>query len=244
MALSGFICHDNYLAKIKKLSDEEVGRLFRALMIYHATGEEVEIEGREWLAFDFIKEDIDTAEKVHDEKCKRNQKIRLDAIENERQRTLTNVNERNEEVTDDNESQRTLTYKEKEKEKEKNIKDKNKEKEKERENQERFDRFWSAYPRKENKPAARRAFDKLKVDDELLRTMLEAIEKQKGTAQWQEDGGHFIPHPATWLNGNRWEDVVQRGSPGKTVVAQNYSQRDYGDEDEEAFRRMLEMEGV
>ena len=24
MALSGFICHDNYLAKIKKLSDEEV----------------------------------------------------------------------------------------------------------------------------------------------------------------------------------------------------------------------------
>lgn len=244
MALSGFICHDNYLAKIKKLSDEEVGRLFRALMLYHATGEEVEIEGRECLAFDFIKEDIDAAEKAHDEKCKRNQKIRMDAIENERQRTSTNVNERNEEVTNDNESQRTLTYKEKEKEKEKNIKDKNKEKEKERENQERFDRFWSAYPRKENKPAARRAFDKLKVDDGLLRTMLEAIEKQKGTAQWQEDGGHFIPHPATWLNGNRWEDVVQRGSHGKTVVAQNYSQRDYGDEDEEAFRRMLEMEGV
>ena len=39
-------------------------------------------------------------------------------------------------------------------------------------------------------------------------------------------------------------NMKQRGTPWKTVVAQNYSQRDYGDEDEEAFRRMLEMEGV
>ena len=31
----GFICKDEYLKKLAKLSDQEVGRLFRALMKYH-----------------------------------------------------------------------------------------------------------------------------------------------------------------------------------------------------------------
>ena len=28
------------------------------------------------------------------------------------------------------------------------------------------------------------------------------------TEQWQRDKGRFIPHPATFLNGRRWEDVL------------------------------------
>ena len=69
--------------------------------------------------------------------------------------------------------------------------------------------------------------------------MLTAIEAQKGSAQWQENGGQFIPHPATWLNGHRWEDEVRQGT-SKTVTAQQYTQRDYSDEQAEAMRRMLE----
>ena len=38
--------------------------------------------------------------------------------------------------------------------------------------------------------------------------MLEAIEKHKASSQWQKDGGQFIPHPATWLNQERWEDEI------------------------------------
>ena len=109
MALSGFICHDDYLAKTAKLTDEEVGRLFRALMAYHATGVETEITGREWLAFDFIREDIDRAEKAHNEKCAKNRENRLNALDNERQRSST----------DDNERQRSNTYKDKDNDKEK-----------------------------------------------------------------------------------------------------------------------------
>ena len=59
--------------------------------------------------------------------------------------------------------------------------------------------------------------------------MLAAIEKQKASAQWQENGGQFIPYPATWLNQNRWEDELPKPTAGngKTVVAQQYTQRDY-----------------
>ena len=70
----------------------------------------------------------------------------------------------------------------------------------------RFDRFWSAYPRKAGKGAALKAFQKLNPGEELLEQMLETIRREKGSLQWQEEGGRFIPHPATWLNQGRWED--------------------------------------
>lgn len=45
---------------------------------------------------------------------------------------------------------------------------------------------------------------KLQVDDVVLAKMLDAIERQKQSDQWQEP--KFIPHPTTWLNQRRWED--------------------------------------
>jgi hypothetical protein len=69
-----------------------------------------------------------------------------------------------------------------------------------------FDRFWSAYPRKEAKAVARKAFARHKPDDALLGAMLNAIEKQKRSNQWVKDNGQFIPLPATWLNQERWTD--------------------------------------
>lgn len=75
-----------------------------------------------------------------------------------------------------------------------------------------FDDFWGAYPRKVGKQDAAKAFAKLKPDAELLARMLTAITAQHQTADWQKDGGQYIPHPATWLNGKRWEDVVTLGA--------------------------------
>ena len=72
--------------------------------------------------------------------------------------------------------------------------------------EERFAKFWQAYPKKQGKGNARKAFAKLKVNDSLLSQMLVAIEIQKRTPQWQRDGGQYIPYPSTWLNGERWED--------------------------------------
>ena len=69
-----------------------------------------------------------------------------------------------------------------------------------------FDRFWVAYPRHQGKEAARKAWEKLNPDAALLEIMLSALERQRASDQWRRDGGQFIPYPATWLNGRRWED--------------------------------------
>ena len=36
--------------------------------------------------------------------------------------------------------------------------------------------------------------------------MLAALERQRASDQWRKEGGRFIPLPATWINGRRWED--------------------------------------
>jgi hypothetical protein len=63
---------------------------------------------------------------------------------------------------------------------------------------ESFSKFWAAYPRKVAKGAALRAWP----GDEHLPAILTAIGWQAKT--WTDP--KFIPHPATWLNGRRWED--------------------------------------
>ena len=75
---------------------------------------------------------------------------------------------------------------------------------------ERFELLWQAYPRKEAKPAAKKAFRKLKPSQELTERMIRAVELWKRSDQWQRDNGQYIPYPATWLNNERWND-----EPGK-----------------------------
>ena len=70
-----------------------------------------------------------------------------------------------------------------------------------------FEIFWAAYPKKTSKPAATKAWAKLKPNEETVRTMLAAIEEAKKTTDWQKDGGKYVPYPATWLNNRRWEDA-------------------------------------
>ena len=75
-----------------------------------------------------------------------------------------------------------------------------------------FDRFWRAYPRKQAKGAARKAFAKARKKAPLD-VMLSAVEKQKTSWDWTKEGGQYIPQPASWLNGERWNDNWEGGSP-------------------------------
>lgn len=88
-----------------------------------------------------------------------------------------------------------------------------------------FEEFWSCYPKKKGKDAARRSFEKaLQRTD--LRTLLSALEQQKASVDWKKDGGQFIPHPSTWLNQGRWMDETdmsaqpsqnKEATPGRVV---------------------------
>jgi hypothetical protein len=73
-----------------------------------------------------------------------------------------------------------------------------------------FDRFWAAYPRKQAKPEARKAWAKLAPSAALLDEMLAALAWQVASPQWTKDDGQYIPHPATWLRGERWSDEPVR----------------------------------
>lgn len=91
-----------------------------------------------------------------------------------------------------------------------------------------FEQFWEAYPKKVGKESALKAFKKIAPDEDLMQTILGAIVKQKLSRQWQENGGQYIPYPATWLNGHRWEDEMEPASrSGLAAASTKPSRNDY-----------------
>ena len=69
-----------------------------------------------------------------------------------------------------------------------------------------FEQFWTAYPKKQAKQDASKAFRSAKLKPEQLQTVLQDITSRKSSAEWLKDGGKFIPLPATYLRGQRWLD--------------------------------------
>lgn len=66
-----------------------------------------------------------------------------------------------------------------------------------------FSLFWNAYPRKVGKGAAKKAFDKA-VDEFGTLKILAGVNRFANDPNKPEQ--QFIPHPATWLNEQRWDD--------------------------------------
>jgi uncharacterized protein YdaU (DUF1376 family) len=93
-----------------------------------------------------------------------------------------------------------------------------------------FPKFWKLYPNKKGKAAAEKAWKKLKVTDDLFALIAQGLAKQCVSPGWTKDNGQFIPHPATWLNGKRWEDEVLTPSNVHHLPTSRHTgfdQRDY-----------------
>ncbi len=112
-------------------------------------------------------------------------------------------------------------------------------------NQKAFLEFWDAYPRKVNKPLAEEAWESLNPGKETIGKIMAALARMTNSEQWKTGNGRYVPHPANWLRGRRWEDdpseadlkflaPPQENSANKsrnrsTVPAQQYEQRDYSE---------------
>ena len=72
---------------------------------------------------------------------------------------------------------------------------------------EEFKTFWQSYPKKRAKDEALKAWKKKKNRPPIAQ-ILQAVKDQKASEQWRKNGGEFIPHPSTWINQGRWDDVV------------------------------------
>jgi hypothetical protein len=71
-----------------------------------------------------------------------------------------------------------------------------------------FNSFWEKYPKKTGLAKAFKSFKSLDVDDELLENMLQAVEIQQSSNQWQKEKGRFIPDASNWLDNQRWNDAL------------------------------------
>ena len=70
-----------------------------------------------------------------------------------------------------------------------------------------FDQLWSLYPRKIGKGQARKAFKAAskKIDFyDLLPKLMDFVNTLEGKDK------QYMPHLATWLNGERWTDEVEK----------------------------------
>ena len=72
-----------------------------------------------------------------------------------------------------------------------------------------FDDLWAIYPKKVGKGQARKAFNAAlrKVDQDKIQHSLSLFVRS-----WGQQDKKFMPHLATWLNGERWDDEIQQPS--------------------------------
>lgn len=70
--LEYFPCFHGYRKRLERLTDDEVGKLFRALMVYSEEGTVTDLPDRVQMAFDFISVDIDRNKQTYLEKSEKN----------------------------------------------------------------------------------------------------------------------------------------------------------------------------
>ena len=76
-----------------------------------------------------------------------------------------------------------------------------------------FEEFWSNYPRKVNKKKAQSAFNNL-TKEKQQQAIVDCKDRYKHTEP------KYIPHPTTYLNGERWEDetIAYNGSNNSAPI--------------------------
>ncbi len=85
-----------------------------------------------------------------------------------------------------------------------------------------FTDWYQAYPRKVARADAEKMWKRMSPADQAA--AIEALPKH--IAKWLHDGTEkqYIPHPATWLNGKRWEDEIEI----EVKTASNWRQSEQG----------------
>lgn len=73
--------------------------------------------------------------------------------------------------------------------------------------------FWQAYPRKDAKKDCLKAWSSAVKNRVItlanIQDIMQALEAQKKSQKWQKNHGEFVPMPATWVRGERWNDSVE-----------------------------------
>ena len=98
-----------------------------------------------------------------------------------------------------------------------------------------FIRWWAIYPRQKAKRAAERAYRAA-----LKRASADAIVTGLRAYRFSPDPA-FIPHPATWLNGDCWADEAPAAAPPPSTPYVRYGEPTPGELAESSARGMLNL---
>ena len=195
----------NFQELMETLKDDEKGRLFCMMLHYADSKNEPEtFIGNERFLWPVAKQHIDLA-------AQKNEILRKNGMKGGRPK----ADETKQNQTEPNETKENQTKAYKRKEKKRNV------------NEKKdialggFELFWSAYPKKVAKQDAVKAWAKIQGVE--FPTIMDGLRRWKNSDEWSRDDGRYIPHPATWLNGRRWEDEVTPCRSG------GFQQRDYSD---------------
>jgi len=91
-----------------------------------------------------------------------------------------------------------------------------------------FVEFWSAYPRRVDKGHARTAWTKAIKNGADPTAITAGAQAFGGHCQHLRTEARYIPHPATWLNGERWTDQPDGNPTPDPTPARSSSLVDYG----------------
>lgn len=79
-----------------------------------------------------------------------------------------------------------------------------------------FEIFWKAYPRKESKNDARKAWEQTRPARPSLEALLKTLGQARLTAQWSDRD--YTPYPASWLRAHGFENEYETTQPVKTCA--------------------------
>ncbi len=79
--------------------------------------------------------------------------------------------------------------------------------------EDRFECFWTAYPKHRDKEAALKEFAKLNPNTVLFNEMLQVLEIQKRSVNWTKNNGCYVPRPLDWLKDEQWMDRLPGPPP-------------------------------
>lgn len=89
-----------------------------------------------------------------------------------------------------------------------------------------FERWWGHYPRKVKKIDAQKAWGQMVEDPEqMIETLIQAVEKWKKTDDWKRESGRFIPYPATWLRAGQWMDEITDKEAERDAMVRRIARR-------------------
>ena len=218
-----FLIYADWEQNCMRLSDEQRGKLFAAVMAYGIRGEDLsdELDDVTAMCFSFMKSQIKRdAEKYEAVAAKNAENGKKGGRPKKSGR-----GEENKKSEKPGESEKSEGFFEKPK-KADNDNDKDKDNDNDNDNDNdtdndnekepqknsgggRFEEFWREYPKKQNVVRARKAFEFLAPDGDTFEKIMQSVRHFKKSENWQKEGGRYIPSPANFLLDRRFEDVPE-----------------------------------